>query len=57
MLDVGDSTLAVPVRRARVVVTSDSGTVLFTGYVATEPEAIYAGVGTKGRCIGLRSAR
>ena len=48
MLAVGDSTLAVPVRRARVVVTSDSGTVLFTGYVATEPEAIYAGVGTKG---------
>ena len=40
--------LAVPVRRARVVVTSASGTVLFTGYVATEPEAVYAGSGLKG---------
>ena len=28
--------------------SSDSGTVLFTGYVATEPEAVYAGTGTKG---------
>jgi hypothetical protein len=45
---VGDSTLAVPVRRARVVVTADSGTMLFTGYVTTEPVAIYAGAGTKG---------
>jgi hypothetical protein len=45
---LGDSTLIVPVRRARVVVTADSGTMLFTGYVATEPVAIYAGVGTMG---------
>ncbi len=45
---LGDSTLIVPVRRARVVVTADSGTVLFTGYVTTEPVAIYAGVGTTG---------
>jgi hypothetical protein len=37
---LGDSTLIVPVRRARVVVTADSGTVLFTGYVTTEPVAI-----------------
>ena len=48
MLAVGDSGLAVPVRRARVVVTSEGGTVLFTGYVATEPQQVYAGVGTKG---------
>jgi hypothetical protein len=47
-LALGDSALAVPVRRARVVVTADSGTVLFTGYVPTEPQAIYAGVGTMG---------
>ena len=46
MLDV--AALAVPARRARVVVTSDSGTVLFTGYVATEPQRIYAGVATMG---------
>ena len=45
---LGDSTLAVPVRRARIVVTSDGGTVLFTGYLATEPASIYAGMGTKG---------
>ena len=46
MLDVGD--LAVPVRRARLVVAADDGTVLFTGYLATEPEAVYAGVGFAG---------
>ncbi len=48
MLAVGDTTLAVPVRRARVIVTAENGTVLFTGYVATEPQQVYAGVGTKG---------
>lgn len=46
MLDV--ATLPVPARRGRVVVTSDAGVVLFTGYVATEPESIYAGVATMG---------
>jgi hypothetical protein len=48
MLDVGDASLVVPARRGRVVVTAASGTVLFTGYVATEPEAAYAGTGLKG---------
>ncbi len=48
MLDVSDLGLAVPVRRGRVVVASANGTVLFTGYVATEPEAVYAGSGLKG---------
>ncbi|MEO6815624.1 MAG: hypothetical protein ABI177_02890 [Edaphobacter sp.] len=48
MLDVSATTLAVPVRRGRVVVTSDAGVVLFTGYAATEPERIYAGVATMG---------
>jgi hypothetical protein len=47
MLDVS-GTLAVPARRGRVVVTSESGAVLFTGYVTTEPERIYAGVATMG---------
>ena len=41
-------TLPVPVRRARVVVSADSGTVLFTGYLATEPVPVYAGVGLAG---------
>jgi hypothetical protein len=48
LLDVGDSSLKVPVRRGRVVVETANGTVLFTGYIATEPEAVYAGVGLKG---------
>ncbi len=42
------SSLPVPVRRARVVVTSAGGTILFTGYIATEPESIYAGAGLAG---------
>jgi hypothetical protein len=42
------SALPVPVRRARVVVASDSGTILFTGYLATEPEPVYVGVGVAG---------
>jgi len=48
MLDVSDASLVVPARRARVVVTAASGTVLFTGYIATEPEAVYAGTGLMG---------
>ncbi len=48
MLDVSALSLPVPSRRGRIVVTSDSGTVLFTGYLATEPESIYAGVATTG---------
>lgn len=46
--DVSDAAESVPVRRARVVVTSDGGTTLFTGYVTTDPEAVYEGVGTTG---------
>jgi len=48
MLDVGDAGLTVPVRRGRVVVTAANGTLLFTGYLATEPEAVYAGTGLTG---------
>jgi hypothetical protein len=48
LLDVGDAALKVPVRRGRMVVTAANGTLLFTGYVATEPEAVYAGMGLKG---------
>jgi hypothetical protein len=54
-LDVGSpanpgasTTLPVPVRRGRVVVTANSGTVLFTGYLATEPVPVYVGVGLAG---------
>ena len=38
--------LATPVRHARVVVASDAGTLLFTGYCATEPVNVYAGAAT-----------
>lgn len=48
LLDVTSAGLAVPVRRGRVRMISDSGTVLFTGYLATEPEAVYAGAGVAG---------
>jgi hypothetical protein len=48
MLDLSGSVLTAPARRGRVVVTSNSGAALFTGYVATEPERIYAGVATMG---------
>jgi hypothetical protein len=48
LLDVGDAGLGVPKRRGRAVVTAANGTVLFTGYIAMEPEAVYAGMGLKG---------
>lgn len=41
-------TLPLPVRRARVVVAAESGTILFTGYLATEPVAEYLGAGIAG---------
>jgi hypothetical protein len=40
--------LPVPARRARVVVSADSGTILFTGYLATEPVPVYVGAGLAG---------
>ncbi len=48
MLDVSDAVLTVPVRRGRVVVTAATGAILFTGYIATDPEPVYAGTGLKG---------
>jgi hypothetical protein len=48
LLDVSDAALTVPARRGRVVVTAANGTILFTGYVATEPEPMYVGVGLRG---------
>src|SRR6266702_129497 len=41
-------TLAVPVRHARIVVSADSGTALFTGYIAAEPAPVYSGAGLGG---------
>jgi hypothetical protein len=42
------SGLATPARNGRFVVTDDSGNVLFTGYVATEPALELAGRGAMG---------
>ncbi len=40
--------LPVPIRRGRIVVFADSGTTLFTGYLAIEPVPVYVGVGIAG---------
>ena len=53
MLDLNASSLRVPLRKARVVVGREDGTVLFTGYVATEPELSYAGEGMTGAAYRL----
>ncbi len=51
---LGVGALATPVRRGRVEVTSDVGAVLFTGYLATEPVAVYAGQGATGAVYRAR---
>ncbi len=48
MLCLAGTTLATPVRQARIVLTNDAGAILFTGYLTTEPVAIYAGVASAG---------
>ncbi len=45
---LGAEGLPVPVRRGRVVVTSESGTTLFTGTIATEPVREYVSETTEG---------
>ncbi len=42
------SAIAAPLRNGRVIVTDNNGTVLFTGYLATEPARELAGAGTIG---------
>lgn len=48
LLCLEGAALAIPARQGRVTITSISGTTLFTGYLATEPVAIYAGVASEG---------
>ena len=48
MLCLEGSALAIPTRQGRITLTSASGSTLFTGYLATEPVAIYAGVASEG---------
>jgi len=45
---LGVGGLAVPVRRGKVTVTSTNATLLFTGYLATEPIRIYVGSASTG---------
>jgi hypothetical protein len=45
---LGVEGLAVPARRGRVIVTAADTTLLFTGYLATEPVKIYAGNASMG---------
>jgi hypothetical protein len=45
---IGAENRKLPARRARAVVTTRKGAVLFTGYLATEPVRIYAGVASSG---------
>jgi hypothetical protein len=45
---LGVSGLAEPARRGRVTVVAADATVLFTGYLATEPVRIYAGNASEG---------
>jgi hypothetical protein len=53
---VGAGGLSLPARRGRVVVTTEdsAATVLFTGYIATEPVRIYAGESTNGPAYRAR---
>ncbi len=45
---------AVPARRGRVTVTTQSGALLFTGYLATEPVRVYAGETSTGAVYRVR---
>ncbi len=53
LLTLAGTALKTPVRRARIVLASDSGTLLFTGYLTTEPMPIYAGCATEGAVYRL----
>jgi len=48
------SGLPVPARQARVRVVSAAGAVLFTGYVVTEPQPLYAGADSTGAVYRLQ---
>ena len=56
-LDLTSSAQKTPIRRGRVIVSLDDGTVLFTGYIAREPELTYAGAGVQGAVyrVGLNA--
>jgi hypothetical protein len=51
---VGVGALPLPSRLGRVVVTGDDATILFTGYLATEPVRVYAGAVSEGSVYRAR---
>ncbi len=53
LLCLEGTSLAVPARRGRVILTSAAGVVLFTGYLTTEPVPVYAGVASEGSVYRL----
>jgi hypothetical protein len=53
MLSLAASSLPAPARRGRVVVTNAAGVTLFTGYLTTEPAALYAGQASAGALYRL----
>lgn len=53
-LVVGVHELPLPARLGRVVVESEAGAVLFTGYLATEPVRVYAGDASAGAVYRAR---
>jgi hypothetical protein len=54
IVDCNASGLAAPVRYGRVVVTSDAGLLMFTGYVAQTPAAQLIGVGVSGILYAMK---
>ena len=53
LLCLKGTSLAVPARRGRVILASAAGVQLFTGYLATEPIPVYAGVASEGSVYRL----
>jgi len=51
---LGVDALAVPKRRGRLVVSAADGTLLFTGYLATEPVRVWAGESSQGAVYRAR---
>lgn len=51
---VGEQGLPLPARLGRVIVEADDTTVLFTGYLATEPVRVYAGEASSGAVYRAR---
>ncbi len=47
-MSTAGTTANLPLRNGRVLVTADDGMLLFSGYVANEPELLFSGVGLTG---------